>query len=252
MRRTERRRQDRGARVAWPGGWLRAALAAAALLVAPGPAQAATYKWVDDQGVTHYADRVPPEAVNKGNVELNKQGVPVKKTEPALTPEQRRAKAAEDERQKQITREQTEIARRDDALLSSYTSESEIDLARTRSLRTIDSIVQSARAYGEQLGKRKAAIEVMKSTEYRDKPIPAALERELENINAELARQADLTAQKKQEMIAINARYDADKQRWRELIATKGGGSASGATPAKSGAAPAAGQAADSRTTPKK
>ena len=68
------------------------------------PRRATTYKWVDDQGVVHYTDKLPPEAVNKGSVELNKQGVPIKKIEPALTPEQRRARDAEEERARQVAK----------------------------------------------------------------------------------------------------------------------------------------------------
>jgi Pyruvate/2-oxoacid:ferredoxin oxidoreductase gamma subunit len=247
--------------MAWPGDWMRvslplagAAVLAAALHFAPGSARAATYKWVDDKGVTHYTDRVPPEAVNKGNVELSKQGVPIRKTEPAPTPEQRRAKAQEDERQKQLAKQQDEIARRDRALLSSYTSESEIDLARSRTMRTINSVVQSAQAYSEQLNKRKAAIEAKKKADFADTPAPPALERELANINAELARQADLIALKKRETAEINARYDTDKQRWRELIAAKGGEPAVAARVANGGGgAPAAGDASPyPGATPKK
>jgi hypothetical protein len=231
-----------------------AVLVVAALCVAPGSARAATYKWVDDKGVIHYTDKVPPEAVNKGNVELNKQGVPIRKTEPAPTPEQRRAKAQEDERQKQQAKEQDELARRNRALLASYTSESEIDLARNRTMRTINDVVQSATAYSDQLNKRKAAIEAKKKAEFGDKPAPPALERELENINAELARQVDLIALKQRETVAINAKYDTDKQRWRELIAAKNKepAMATGAATGNTGAAPAAGVAADAGATAKK
>jgi hypothetical protein len=209
------------------GAWSRLAHslagAALALLFAHGMAHAATYKWVDEKGVIHYTDKLPPEEVNKANVELNKQGVPVKSTDPAPTAEQRRAKALEDERQKQLAKEQAELARKDRALLSSYTSESEIDLARNRSLRTIESVVQSSKAYSEQLAKRKASIEAKKTTESADKPLPVSLERELEGIKTELAKQEDLLALKLKERVAVNAKYDADKKRWHELIAAKGG-----------------------------
>ena len=45
----------------------------------------------------------------QSQVELNKQGVPVKSTDPAPTAEQRRAKAQEEERQKQQAKEQAEL-----------------------------------------------------------------------------------------------------------------------------------------------
>ena len=70
----------------------------AVLLLPRRAGDAATYKWVDEKGVVHYTDKIPPEAVNKGNVELDKQGVPVKRNDPALTPEQRRAREVEEER----------------------------------------------------------------------------------------------------------------------------------------------------------
>jgi hypothetical protein len=226
---TSRQKAD-GGRLADRGAWVRTALprAGAALAVLAfassfGTAHAATYKWVDEKGVVHYTDKMPPEDINKGRVELNKQGVPVKATEPAPTPEQRKAKAQEEQRQKDLAKQQEDQARRDRALLSSYTSESEIDLARNRSLRTIESVVQSSKAYAEQLTRRKAGIEAKKKTDYADKPMPTTMERELESINVELARQDDLLTLKQKEVVIVNAKYDADKKRWRELIAAKGG-----------------------------
>ena len=197
-----------------------ALVAAAAILASPGAARAALYKWVDEKGVVHYTDTLPPEATDKARTELNKQGVEVKKTDKALTPEQRRAIEQESQKQKQLARQQEEIARRDRALLSSYTSEAEIDLARKRSLQTIDNVVQSTLAYSEQLTKRKAELEA-KREEMKGKPIVAVFDRELESIDSELVRQAELIAQKKRETDMVVAKYDSDKQRWRELVAAR-------------------------------
>lgn len=190
-------------------------LCAVLVLLVPA-ARAATYKWVDDQGVVHYTDKMPPEAINKGSVELNKQGVPIKKTDPALTPEQRRAKEAEDERQRQAARAREEIARKDRALLQSYTTESEIDLSKKRALGTIDAQMQSALAYVTTLTKRKEEIQA-KITALNGKPQPPNLEREMASVDEELEKQGELIATKKREAAAVTARYDADKARWREL-----------------------------------
>lgn len=198
-----------------------AALAAIALLQAL-PARAATYKWIDEQGVIHYTDKVPPEAVNKGNVELNKQGVPIKKTDPALTVEQRKQQELQAEQQRQIARQAEQVARRDRALLSSFTSEAEIDLSRKRGLQTIESIMMSAEAYREQLTKRKTTL-IAQREAAGEKPVSPAVERELTSIDVELARQNDLIAQKRREAMALEARYEADKKRWRELTGTRDG-----------------------------
>ena len=193
------------------------ALVAGTLGAAP-LVEAATYKWVDDQGIVHYTDKIPLEAVNKGNTELNKQGLQVKKNDPALTPEQRRAKDLEDDRQKLLVKQREDVERRDRALLNTYTTEGEIDLARSRALTTIDSQVASAQSYTTQLTKRKLELE-QKKTALGGKPVPAAMERELGTIDTELEKQNELMASKKKEATMVTARYDADKQRWQELRA---------------------------------
>jgi len=213
-----------------------AAALLAALALAAGAAEAALYKWVDDKGVTHYSDTMPPEAVNKGNVQLSPQGLPIKKTDPAITPEQRKAREAEEERQQEAAKLQEETARRDRALLDSYTTESDIDLAKNRSLRTVEMALKSAQAYSSQLTKRKADLAASKAA-LGSKPVPASVERELAATDAELARQADFIAQKQKELVTVAARYDADKVRWEAL---KGG---SVPSPPPPGGAPAAGAA---------
>lgn len=196
------------------------ALFAAAALLAAGPSRAAMYKWVDEKGVVHYSDKMPPEAVDKASVQLNKEGVPIKKVDKALSPEQRRAIEQEEVRQRQIAKQQEEIARRDRALVASYTSEAEIDLARNRSMQTINNSIASSLAYTEQLNLRKAEAEAKKA-QLQGKPLASTIDRELESIDTELARQAELVAQKKREAAAVEAKYDADKARWRELVAAK-------------------------------
>jgi hypothetical protein len=191
--------------------------AAAALLVAH-PSLAALYKWVDDNGKVHYSDKMPPEAIDKPNVELNKEGVPIKRNAPPPTAEQRRAKAAEEERQKVLAREKEIVDRRDRALVQSYTSEDEIDLARARALATIETQLQSAQAYSVQLTKRRQELDGRRKA-FGDKPVPAAIDHELESIGGELGKQDAFIAEKKRETAAVTARYDADKQRWRELRA---------------------------------
>jgi hypothetical protein len=193
-----------------------AAVLCALAFLAVRPLHAATYKWTDDKGVVHYTDKIPPEALNKGNVVLDKNGIPIKRNDPPPTPEQRKARAEEEARQQQLAKERDIIERKDRALLSTYTMESEIELARKRALLTIDSQVQSSTAYSATLNKRRAELEKQKAA-LGDKPMPPVLERELANITSELAKQDDLLAAKQKEIAVVNARYDADKRRWKEL-----------------------------------
>jgi hypothetical protein len=206
----------------------------AAVAIAVGPQK--MYKWVDDKGVVHYTDTLPPDAVDKGNVELNKQGVAIGKTDPNATPEQRRAREAEIERAKQEAKDEQEKARLDRALLDSYTSEQDIELAKSRALKTIEQSVESARAYIAQLNKRKEAMATAKLPP-NDKNAAAVNERELARINSDLEQQGEFLNRKQTEMANLIASYDSDKERWRaarardskrsvEAANTKSGGAA--------------------------
>jgi hypothetical protein len=205
-------------------GWKRSVLLAGLLLflaltyAASRDVHGATYKWVDDKGIVHYSDKMPPDAVNGAHVELDRQGRQLTKVDRALTPEELRARAADAERQRTEAKERELLARRDRALLASYTREEDLDLARTRSLTTIDSQMQSARVYAAALAKRQQELNDKKQT-YGNKPVPPAVDREIESVESELAKTNALIEAKKQESLGVAAKYDADKQRWRSLKA---------------------------------
>ena len=195
------------------------------------PADAAgMYKWTDDKGIVHYSDQMPQDAVNKGATVFDKQGRPLKKIDAAPTQEEMRAKEAEEERMKSSNRLTQERARKDQALLQSYTSEQEIDFARNRAISTVDSQLKSAESYSTDLRRRQTEIEKQKVA-LAGKPVPPALENELVSLSNELGRQDGLIAQKRDEVASINARYDNDKKRWQEINADQLRAAAAGIPP---------------------
>jgi hypothetical protein len=205
-----------------PFRWSAAACFAAGLALGALPAAAAgVYKWIDDQGIVHYSDQMPADAVNKGGVVIDKQGRQIKKIDPTLTPAQAKAKETEDERQRLMAKAQEEKSRRDTALMHSYTSEEEIDFARTRALLAIESQLKSAETYTADLTKRQQELRKDKLA-YGTKPVPATLDNELTGLDEELARQEKVLAQRRAEITAINAKYESDKLRWREIRADQG------------------------------
>jgi hypothetical protein len=124
------------------------------------------------------------------------------------------------------------------ALVSSYTNEAEIDLARSRALATIDAQIESSRSYVAQLDKRKVELDKRREA-LGDKPVPHALESELAGNRNEIAKTTQLIEQKQKERALTITRYDADKVRWRELKAV-----------VEANAASAPGQAAAAGTAP--
>jgi uncharacterized protein DUF4124 len=208
-----------------------------AAMVCTGVALAAgTYKWTDEQGVVHYSDKAPPETPAKGATVLDKQGRAVKKIEPPLTPEQLKAKADEDERQRALAKAKDEQARKDRALMQSYTSEDEIDIARGRAVSTIESQIKSAQAFSADLTRRQQTIAKQKAG-YGAKPIPIELERESASVDSELSRQTVLVRQKQEELALATAKYDTIKQRWREIVADQDRAAAAAAAAAEQAAA---------------
>jgi hypothetical protein len=85
------------------------------------------YKWVDDQGVTHYGDHVPPEYASQEQHIVNSEGVETGHIDAQKSAEQLAA-----EEQKRLDAEAR--ANRDKNLLNTYVSVSEIERLRDQRL----------------------------------------------------------------------------------------------------------------------
>jgi hypothetical protein len=205
-------------------------LAAVSAFCATSAFGAGLYKWTDDQGVVHYSDQIPADATNKGSVVMDKQGRAIKKIDPALTPAQIKAREAEEERQRAAAKVEELKARRDTALLHSYTSEEEIDFARSRALSAVESQLKSAEDYTTDLSRRQLELQKQKLA-FGGKPVPATIETELAAIDEELARQAKLLVQRKSEHSTLSAKYDEDKRRFREIRAEQQKAASSSSVP---------------------
>lgn len=192
-----------------------ASSALAAFLLAAGMAHAAMYRWVDSNGRVHYSDTLPPNYRQSGAAEMDKQGNVIKRTQSEA---ERRAEAARQAEARRLREEQAKQAQLDRALTQTYTSEAEIDLARDRALEFHKLAIKSAET---RVGAVKANV-----TELRDRiarirqngrtPAPNVIEQlqQAERENDELQR----TIRKNEEaMVTVRARYEADKQRFREL-----------------------------------
>ena len=195
----------------------RAALIASIVaLLFGGSTSAETYKLTDEKGRVQYTDRVPPEAVNRGVVELNKQGMTKNVTAATLTPEQRRNEEEKAERLRQAERAALRQRAQENALLSSYTSEVDIDMAKRRNLALIGAGILSAEARIKALQKRGETLEKEKQY-YDNKPIPEKLRREIASIAAEIPKQHEVIAARNAEALAVQTRYSEEKERYREL-----------------------------------
>lgn len=153
---------------------------------------------------------------SSGVVVLDNQGRVVKTLQAPATREELAAKAAEEERLRDKAKADAEQARKDKILLDSYTTEGEIDLARTRASHALEQQMEIGRNYIASLGKRIAELQKRKA-DLGVKGLPPGEADELTRAQAEFTAQDALLAQKKQDLDRINTRYAADKRRWEEI-----------------------------------
>src|SRR5579864_5713232 len=92
-----------------------------------GAENPAAYKWVDDQGVTHYGDRIPPQYSQKESTQLNKEGVPIGHKDATKSAAEL---AIEADAQQQAARQK----QHDSFLLATYTSVKDIEQLRDERL----------------------------------------------------------------------------------------------------------------------
>jgi hypothetical protein len=175
-----------------------------------GPA-VTMHKCVDAAGKVYYSDRLAAECPRSS--ELTRQGVTVERKPPAGT-----AGQATSPKKAAATPQSAAQERRDKALIATYTSEQEIDLARDRNLQIP---LQAVKLTESRIGRLDKELEGLNkqadALTSKQKPVPAQLTEELgKKQSARAALQSEL-AQKSAHAESIRQKYESDKQRYREL-----------------------------------
>jgi hypothetical protein len=175
-----------------------------------------TYKWIDDQGVTHYGDSVPSEYSQREQRVLNSQGLEVQKRQAEMTPAEAAAFAA---RQKEESRRK----QHDMFLISTYPSVKEIENVRDIRLDQINGQITAAEGYisslttrGEEL-KRRAQLFAPYNTKPGARRMPDDLAEEMVRVMSELRTQNSALNAKHTEHQSVVAQYDEDIKRFKEL-----------------------------------
>jgi hypothetical protein len=197
-----------------------ACLCAGRVLHAAGAQGATTYKWVDDQGVVHYGDSIPPQYAQKESALLNKEGVQVGHKDALKSPAQLAAESAAAEeaaRQKQ----------HDGFLLATYTSVKDIEQLRDERLLQIKGQRVAAEQYVASLGERLSALQTRAQNfkPYSSRPdarrMPDDLaEQMVHTINDIRTQKAALTTSQEEES-KTQVQFQADIDRYKELRAAQ-------------------------------
>ncbi len=173
----------------------------------------------DIDGKRTCGDPAPQQCLDKAKTVFDKGGV-AREIERPLTKEELAAREAEKVRAAEEKKKAEEMARRDRALTDSYTTEHDIDKARDRAIVEIEKNAEQAKNRLEAAEKKKLKLDQEKEF-YTKKPMPANLQSQIRDNEAELAAQQKALQQKDTDIAAAKARFEADKKRYRELTGKK-------------------------------
>lgn len=161
-------------------------------------------------------DTLPEQCRGRAYRVLDSGGNIVKEVGPPLTAEQKAEQALENRRKKKQEEADRELRRRDQALLDTYTTPEDIDLAQKKAEADVNFAILAAiaRIDAAQSKRKKFADE---AEFYKKKALPPDLDRELKAIDHEIRLQQELLDIKKKDFETIKAKYDADRKRYFEL-----------------------------------
>jgi hypothetical protein len=199
----------------------RSILIAAALLAtgAWGASSSSThkvYKWVDEQGVMHYGDQIPPEYAAQAHGVVNNQGIEVEHTDAQKTAEQL---AVEDS--KRLDAEQR--ATRDHNLLSTYGSVQEIEHLRDQRLSLLADQIKLKEQGLDTLNAKMSKLRFT-SSHYRPyssdpkaPPMTDQLTEDLVRVGSDIRTQEENLRQKRTEQANMTQEFEGDIARFKEL-----------------------------------
>lgn len=193
-----------------------------ALVCAAGPAAAQsdkgtiTYRWVDEHGVVHYGDSVPPKYARDSREILNSEGVEIGHVDAEKTPAQLAAEA-------RVRAHRVAQKQHDYFLLSTYTSVKDIESLRDERLSQIQAQQTAAQQYVQSLQSRLAALQSRAQgfKPYNSRPnaprMPDDLAQELVQTLNEVRVQDQAIDARNQQEAQVRAQFQSDIERFEQL-----------------------------------
>ena len=169
-------------------------------------------------GKTFTADRVPPECANSDVREMNRDGSLKRVIARPLTVDEQRARALE--AKKRLEEQDKMVAQRrvDKSLLEAYANDEEIEAVRAKSLESSNQLIARANQRLANLtGERKKLDD--ESEFYKKRVLPDQIKRSYVSIDQQVSAEEKVVSDARAEIKRINERFDAEKKRFRELLA---------------------------------
>jgi len=171
----------------------------------------------DASGKTFTSDRPIPECSGRAVRQLDRNGMVRREIPAPLTPQQKRQKQLEAERIKAEQAETAERRQQDKAILARYRNEADIEVARKR---TVDTVQEQAKRESTSLAaaeKRKKEIEA--EITRAGGPKTPALQSALGEARQAIANSQQKLREYESETAQINGKFALTLKRYRELTA---------------------------------
>lgn len=196
--------------------------ASSALLVNGASAQSRIFCCQNDKGEKVCSDYLPPACQGRAYEERDGRGFVVKSVEAPLTAEQLAKREADKAKKDEEAKKAAEERRRNLALLSTYSSEKDINTARDKALAEVDKGAKQAQARLDEALKKKKKIDQDKEF-YKGKPLPDDVKAAVRENEKEIAAQTTLVANKNKEKEEVRTKFEDERKRYLELTGKKAG-----------------------------
>jgi hypothetical protein len=174
------------------------------------------YSCIDDQGRRLTRDRYIAECSHKEQYILNADGSVREVVPPTLTPDERARRDEEARKRREDEQNRKDAVKADRLLLQRYPDKPAHDHDREGALADSLAAIQSAEARLRELAdERKRLLE--EAEFYRGRLMPPALKQRLDNNEAAAAAQRNAIANSQAEQQRINAKFDIQLERLRQL-----------------------------------
>jgi len=187
-------------------------------MVTPG-----VYTCIDAKGRKLTADRPIPECTDREQKILNPSGTVKAKVGPTLTAQERIEVEQKEKREMEERNRTADEKRRDRALLIRYPNKGVHDQERQEALAQIAVVVQAAKNRLDELAKQRESIDAEMEFYKKDpSKAPSYLRRQLEDNIQSQAVQRRFMGEQDGEIKRVNARFDDELVRLRQLWALNG------------------------------
>lgn len=195
-----------------------AVLCLGALDLAIAADTAKLFRWVDDNGVVHYTDQIPPNQVDKGHAELNPQGVRVEQVPPAQTLEEIQRERELERLRAQQERLVDQQKAADRVLLRTFRSVDDLLMAREGKLAAIDVVIAVARGNirRQQEWLRNLRTDAA-NLERAGKPVPQHLSEGISKTERYIRESYATIVDREQQKEGVRQDFDRDLKRFRQL-----------------------------------